>query len=491
MVLIPMGDIPALHAARLGADTIAIRIGEETLSWGELDLRAIRRARSLSARGVKQNDFVTLCLHNSCNFFEWTFAVWKLGATPHIVSPRTAVAEFEAMLNLAKPKIAVVSEYERLHHPCVVSADWGVDGAGAALPSAIARYWKAMSSGGSTGLPKVIVDHRTSAFDTESAYLRIRDGETVLNPGPLYHNAPFSVSHTALFKGGLLIGLPKFDAEASMRMIDKWKVTTVNFVPTMMHRMWRLPDEVKQQYDLSSLRNVWHMAAPMPAWLKETWIEWIGAENINEAYAGTEQLGATTINGVEWLAHRGSVGLPKNCDLKVLDDQGQPVAPGIIGEIFLRPHFLKPMFHYLGAETAENIETTTGFETLGDFGWVDDDGYLYLADRRTDLIISGGANIYPAEIENALIEHPLVRSAVVIGLPHEDLGSAAHAIIQPNDQASPPSQDDLVSYLTDKLVRYKIPRSFEFVDEDLRDDAGKVRRSKLKEERQPLAATAA
>jgi bile acid-coenzyme A ligase len=488
MVLIPMGDIPARHASRLGPDTIAIRIGGETLTWGELDQRATRRARSLAARGVEQNDLVTLSLSNSCNFFEWTFAVWKLGATPHIVSSRIAIAEFEAMLNLARPKVAVVSEFERLRNPDVVPADWGLDGPSAPLPSAIARYWKAMSSGGSTGLPKVIVDHRTSAFDTDTAYLRIQNGETVLNPGPLYHNAPFSVSHTALFKGGLLVGLPKFDAEAALCMIDQWKVTTVNFVPTMMLRIWRLPDEVKQQYDLSSLRNVWHMAAPMPAWLKEAWIEWIGAENINEAYAGTEQLGATTINGVEWLAHRGSVGLPKNCDLKVLDDQGQPVSPGVVGEIFLRPHFAQRMFHYLGSENAAKADTTKGFETLGDFGWVDEDGYLYLADRRTDLIISGGANIYPAEIENALMEHPSVRSAVVIGLPHEDLGSAAHAIVQPTDQASLPSQEELVSYLTAKLVRYKIPRSFEFVDEDLRDEAGKVRRSKLKEDRQHPAA---
>ena len=480
-MIIPMAAVPAHYTQQLGPDAVAVRHDGDALTWSDLDARSTRRAWALKERGVSQGDFVTLALPNGNALFEWTFAIWKLGATPHLVSSRLPQIELAALLELARPKALIASEQVGQSVPSALTPHFGLtEGKDDPLPEAMATYWKAMSSGGSTGRPKVIVDHKPAQHDTDSLYLKVGDGEVVLNPGPLYHNAPFSMSHNALFKGNQVVGMGKFEAEEALRLIDRWKVTSVNLVPTMMLRIWRLPQEVKDRYDISSLRNVWHMAAPMPVWLKLAWIEWIGAEKINEAYSGTEQLGATTINGVEWLTHRGSVGRPRNCKIQIQDECGKEVPFGTVGEIYFVPSNTAKQYHYIGSERRESA---AGHESLGDFGWVDEEGYLYLADRRTDLILSGGVNVYPAEIEGALMEHPGVQVAVVVGLPHADLGAAAHAIIQPNRSwAGDITPEALVEFLKGRLVAYKLPRSFEFVDSDLRDEGGKVRRSLLREQ---------
>ncbi|MGD9715132.1 MAG: acid--CoA ligase, partial [Thermomicrobiales bacterium] len=186
--------------------------------------------------------------------------------------------------------------------------------------------------------------------------------------------------------------------------------------------------------------------------------------------------------GVEWLSHRGSVGRPHLDKIKILDDQGRELPTGEVGEIFAMPASGQgSTYAYLGAESRSTLD---GYETLGDFGWLDDDGYLYIADRRTDMIVSGGANIFPAEIEGALLAHPEVEGAVVIGLPDDEFGAIAHAIVQPTAAARDTlDQDALIEFLRTRLVTYKLPRSFEFVDGPLRDDAGKVRRQQLREER--------
>jgi bile acid-coenzyme A ligase len=482
MLSIPLGNIPGHYAARLGSAAAAVRFGESATSWGDLDARSTRRAHALAVLGVVQGDMVTLSLDNSIDFFEWTFAVWKLGAVPHLVSWRVPDGELTAMLDLARPAAVIATEQERLAHLGALPTSWGLaEGKDDPLPQMVSPYWKAMSSGGSTGRPKIIVDHKPGSHVVGSTYLQVAEGEVVLNPGPLYHNAPFSMAHNALFNGNPLITTARFDAEETLRLIDRWNVASVNFVPTMMLRIWRLPDEVKARYDVSSLRNVWHMAAPMPAWLKKAWIEWLGAEKINEAYAGTEAVGATTINGVDWLAHEGSVGRPRNCVVRVLDEAGAEVPTGTVGEIWLKPTIANKGYHYVGAIQRGG---DGGFESLGDYGWVDDDGYLYLADRRTDLIISGGSNIFPAEVESAIMEHPSVEVAVVIGLPNEDFGSAVHAIVRLRDGHNQPVDcAGLLEFLRTRLVTYKLPRSIEFTDDPLRDDAGKVRRSQLREQR--------
>ena len=233
---------------------------------------------------------------------------------------------------------------------------------------------------------------------------------------------------------------------------------------------------------MSSLELVCHIAAACPAWLKEKWIEWLGPDRVWEVYSGTEALGATVIGGRDWLEHRGSVGrLAPGASVRILDEAGDDVTPGEIGEIHFRPAGGRgSTYHYLGAQPRARGE----WETFGDLGRIDAEGYLYIADRRTDLIISGGANIYPAEIEAAIDAFPGVLASVAIGLPDEDLGQRVHAIIEVRRDASL-DLDALRDFLTQRLVTYKLPRSFETTFERLRDDSGKVRRNALRDARRP------
>jgi bile acid-coenzyme A ligase len=303
-------------------------------------------------------------------------------------------------------------------------------------------------------------------------------------PGPLYHNAPFTYSCSGLAVGSHIVVLPKFDAEATLRAVAEHGATFILMVPTMMLRIWRLPEEVRNSYDLSSLEVIWHMAAPCPPWLKENWINWLGGERIFELYAGTEAQAVTIVRGDEWMAHKGTVGRCMIGEMKVVDPETGDDAPaGTIGEIYMRTSAAgSPTYKYLGAEP----RTLPGnWESLGDMGLIDADGYVFLSDRRADMILAGGANIYPAEVENALMEHPSVVSAAVIGLPDEDLGNRLHAVVQVGASIDPTQidEDELRVFLADRLVRYKIPRSFEYTAEQVRDDAGKVRRSALREQR--------
>ena len=334
-------------------------------------------------------------------------------------------------------------------------------------------------SGGSTGRPKVIVDRTPAVADPLTPMLeQIVDG-VMLNPGPLYHSGPFGLSHRAAFAGNHIVNMGKFDPLEVLRLIERHKVDWLYIVSTMMHRIWRLPDADRTRYDLSSLRTVYQMGSACPQWLKQNWIDWLGPEKIWELYSGAENPGRCVINGVEWLEHRGSVGkVQPGAKLGVFDDAGSPCAAGAIGEIGFMPVSDEFTFRYIGAEP----RMIGDYVSLGDLGYLDGQGYLYLVDRRTDLIVSGGVNVYPAEVEGALDAHPDVQSSVVIGLPDADLGHRVHAIVQPRE-SSELTGEDLREFLAASLVRYKIPRSFEFVDEPLRDNAGKVRRSALREER--------
>jgi bile acid-coenzyme A ligase len=271
--------------------------------------------------------------------------------------------------------------------------------------------------------------------------------------------------------------MDRFDAEECLRLIEAHQASWICLVPTMMHRIWNLPTATREKYDLSSLKCVWHMAAPCPVWLKTAWIEWLGADRIFEAYAGTEGAGVF-ITGEEWLRKPGSVGRVAPGTLSVLNSNGESCPAGEIGEIFY-PASANKKFHYLGQPLRCD---PSGRFSLGDLGHLDEDGYLFLADRRTDLILRGGANVYPAEVESALDAHPAVASSVVLGLASDDLGQRVHAIVQ----VSPESElgvEELDLFVRSRLSGYKCPETYEFVHLPLRDDAGKVRRSALKAER--------
>ena len=475
---IPLGNLLAHHAS-VTPGNIALIIGDERISFHELDARANRRARMLASRGVSHGDFVTIALRNGAEFYETSFATWKLGAIPNVISYQLAQPEVDAILGLLDPKVVIGFGPERLPGRNCLQAGAPVDDSLSAekLPDAISPNLKAMTSGGSTGRPKIILDAMPGQWDPKVTAFGQQPGDTLLNPGPLYHNAPFLGMHYGLFVGSTVVDMVKFDPSHALELIEQHRVNWVNLVPTMMHRIWRLGPEVLARYDLSSLRAVFHMAAPCSPWLKEAWIQWLGPERIFELYAGTERQGATLISGADWLQHKGSVGKPQSgSQIRVMDDVGRICAPGEIGEIYFLPDAgAGTTYRYIGSEPKRMGE----WESLGDLGWFDADGYLYLSDRRSDLILSGGANIYPAEVEAVLDAHPDVLSSIVIGLQDDDWGERVHAIVQ-RAQASALTEDDVLQFAAERLTRYKLPKSIEFTLAPLRDDAGKARRTALK-----------
>jgi bile acid-coenzyme A ligase len=274
--------------------------------------------------------------------------------------------------------------------------------------------------------------------------------------------------------------MEKFDAARVVDVIERHRITTFTATPTMLQRIADLPGVDGR--DFSSIDWILQGAAPMPPSLVHRWAKLIGYERIVMAYGMSEGLGLTALRGDEWLGHVGSVGRGfRGTEVRILDDSGRPVAPGEVGEIYLRAAGY-PGYRYLGG-AARLRQTDDGFVTAGDLGRLDADGYLYLADRRTDLIISGGANVFPAEVEIALIDHPKIADVVVIGLRHPEWGRRVHALIEPADPADPPTHDDVVRYAKGKLAAYKVPKTIEIVDAMPRSAATKINRRALVDER--------
>jgi bile acid-coenzyme A ligase len=451
-----------------------------TRTRAELDARTNRLARAYQTLGVTRDSFVTIGLPNGLEFYEAAVAAWKAGATPQPISSRLPSVERRAIIELANPSLVVGVDPGEAPGRATVPEAFEPDASISAepLPPVIAASFKAPTSGGSTGRPKLIVATQPAAWEPLEGFaglLRIpRDGVHLVT-GPLYHNGPFTTSLLALLAGNHLVVMPRFDASVVLALVAEHRVDWMYAVPTMMHRIWRLPERERARYDVSSLRCVFHMAAPCPPWLKQAWIGWLGGDVILELYGGTEAQAMTVITGTEWLAHRGSVGRPVLGEMIVLDADGKERPAGEVGEIWMRrgPD-AAASYRYVGA-TAKS--RPGGWESLGDMGWKDADGYIYLSDRDTDMILVGGANVYPAEIEAALDEHPRIASSCVIGLPDEEYGNRVHAIVQ---AAGTVELSDLEKFLAERLVRYKVPRTYELVTEPLRGDDGKVRRSALR-----------
>jgi bile acid-coenzyme A ligase len=461
-------------------NAVAVTCDGESITRQQLLEQGYSLAVYLAEHGTREGDMVTVAVPNSIDFFIAYVAAWRLGATPQPISSRLPQRELDAILDLANPSAIVGAEegaYEG--RTCIPFGFRAPHRDASHLPYVVSAAWKAPTSGGSTGRPKLIVSGDPAALNPDAPPPLLMDpGGCLVMPGPLYHNGPAVWSCQALLNGLTVALLPRFDAAQTLDAIQKHRGTVLYMVPTMMKRILRLPDDERLSRDLSSLRVVWHLAEPCPEWLKQAWIDWLGAERIFELYAGTEAQTATTISGPEWLAHRGSVGKVTPGTVMIADEDGNEVPVGEMGEVWMRSLREAPTYKYLGA-SARTREG--GWESLGDMGRLDADGYLYLGDRAADMILSGGANIYPAEIESAIQEHPSVKSCAVIGLPDEDKGNVVHAIIEADEAAL--SVDELKTFLGERLVVYKVPRTFEFVDFALRDDAGKVRRSALRAER--------
>ncbi len=458
----------------------AITCGDRYLTRAQLESAANRLARDLAAGGARLGDMVTIALPNSTDWYIAVAACWKVGAIPQPVSARLPERELSAILELADPSVVIGVPAEMAPGRRVLPTGYqpGADVADYPLPDVTSPAWKAPTSGGSTGRPKLIVSGDPAAFDEDGPpRFGAADGCMVM-PAPLYHNGPIVWSCSAWLAGSHVVVLPRFDAQATLAAIDQYQADTVYLVPTMMKRIWRLPEELRDSYDMSALRAVWHLAEPCPEWLKQVWIDWLGPDRIFELYAGTEAQAATIITGTEWLAHRGSVGRPAPGTVMICDADGNELPGGEQGEVWLRSLRDEPTYRYIGATARTR---TGGWESLGDMGWLDQDGYLYLGDRLQDMILTGGANVYPAEVEAALQEHPAVRSVAVIGLPDADMGNVVHAIVEADPQAV--SEDELLAFAAERVARYKVPRSIEYIDQPLRDEAGKLRRGALRAQR--------
>ena len=461
----------------------AVTADDRSLTRRELDRRSNRLARAYAELGVREGDLVTVALQNGAEFVEACCAIWKLGAIPQPVSWRAPQAERDAIVELADSRLVVGVAAGSYENRSTVPQGFEPDPqlSDDELPDAVSPSWKAPTSGGSTGRPKLIVATAPGLFDPEEPQSPFMQAEeTQLVPGPLYHNGPFVYAFRGLMLGHHLVVMSRFDAAGALELIERHGVNWALLVPTMMNRIWKLPEDVRARADVSSLRGFLHLAAPCPPWLKHAWIDWLGPERVVELYAGTEAQGVTIIDGDEWLRKPGSVGRAAlDSQVKILDPvTREELPPGEVGEVFmLPPDGPGSTYRYVGAEPRR---TEDGWDSIGDLGWLDEDGYLFLADRRADLILSGGSNVYPAEVEAALDEHPAVRTSCVIGLPDDDLGERVHAIV---DAVAPVTEEELRAHLAERLVPYKLPRSIELTDEPLRDDAGKVRRAALRAER--------
>jgi len=463
-------------------NTIMLDGTDDAVTRITLRQRADQMALALREQGVAPGVFVPIHLPTCTDFLVATIAIFKAGGTPMPVSDKLPQNELDHLLALAEARVIVSRQQHTL--TTLDPADFPGDiAADPELGVIVSNPIKALASGGSTGKPKLIITTGDALFDADNPIIpmlmRFEPTDLKYSPGPLYHNGPFWFSVNMLLRGGRVLLNQRFNADQCLAHIETYRPTVLNLVPTMMQRMLREP--AWETADLSSVRVVWHLAAPCPAWAKEAFIEKLGGERVLELWAATEGNGLTVIDGNDWLTRRGSVGKPIGTDILILDEQRNVLSPGEVGEIFTRIAGAPPPCEYRGTKNLEII--LDGYTSVGDLGWVDDDGYLYLADRRTDLIIAGGANIFPAEVEAIVSLHPKVKDVAVVGLKDEDLGRRVHAIVESFDAADPPTVEELTALCGEHLLRYKVPRSFEIIDALPRNEAGKIRRSQLRDER--------
>ncbi len=464
-----------------------------TYSWRELDRWSNRIARLLQELNVGEGDRVVLGLPNSPEMFVLLPAVWKLGAQPVPIRAALPPHEYNALLEITEPAAIVADWTEVAEIAPLLSTDAlkrSSELDDGPLPTKAANPMLAIGTGGSTGRPKLI-EHagavvggpRLTLQPLRRTLLESSDWHLVqLVCGPLYHIAPLMNCLQALIEGSTTVLMERFDAAQSLDLIEQFRPRMVIVVPTMMRRMLQTPGVADR--DLSSLELLFHTGAPCPPAVKQGWIDLIGAGKIVERYGGSEGIGGSFIRGDEWLAHPGSVGKPVGCDLRILDDHGNELPVGEVGLIYTRPfrgHPAASETRYIGADQMPT--TADGFMTLGDLGWLDEDGYLYIADRRVDMIVTGGANVYSAEVEAVLSQAEGVADVVVIGVPDEEWGRRVHAIIQPIDRSNPPANSELDVLCREHLAAYKVPKIYEYLPELPRNDAGKIRRSALVEER--------
>ncbi|HVU75179.1 MAG TPA: class I adenylate-forming enzyme family protein [Mycobacteriales bacterium] len=465
----PEPPVVSRHVAADGTET--------AFTWSELDRRSSQVAAALADRGLGQGDRLGIGLRNSPQLTLSVFAAWKLGAVP--VPMRWDLPEWE----LERLR-AVVDGNVHLGEDDIAWIDATAGGPVSDFADVVAPQSHGICSSGSTGLPKVILASRPGVYSPELArpfaekWGPVARPQTILVLGPMYHLNGFH-SFYNLLGGDRVIVLERFDGAQAIDVIERHRVSAFTCTPTMLKRMADVPGI--DDRDLSSIKVITQGAAPMPPGLVHRWAGLVGADKLIMSYGMSEGLGITAIRADEWMDKQGSVGRPaRDSEVRVLDADGNPAAPGEVGEVYLRSKAYGGST-YLGG--AQPTMTDEGFCTVGDLGYLDEDGFLFLVDRRSDLIISGGANIYPAEVETALMDHPKIRDIVIVGLDDEEWGRRVHAIVEPADPADPPSLDDVRAFAKSRLHPFKVPKSMELIDAIPRSAAMKVNRAALTEER--------
>jgi acyl-CoA synthetase (AMP-forming)/AMP-acid ligase II len=480
---------PAIIAARSG----------ESISYRELNERSIRCANLLSRAGLRAGDHLAMIMENHPRFLEISWAAQRSGLYFTPISWRFQPGEVEYIVRHSGARALIVSSEQRplaqsLSPDLPAMARFLVGGVAPGYTSYEAQLESSPSrpvyaetrgidmlySSGSTGTPKAVklaiedprVDGPSRLYRLFGERFGWGESTMYLMPAPLYHSGPLRFAMAMGYFGGTVIVMELFDARASLELCQRYRVTHVQWVPTMMVRLLKLPREEREAYDLSSLQCVIHGAAPISVEVKRAMIDWVGPI-LEESYSGTEGNGATLISSAEWLAHPGSVGRAAFGTLHIVDERGEELPAGQTGQIY----FDGPRFeYYKDPERTRDAYDARGWSTLGDIGYLDDEGYLYLTDRKSDVIISGGVNVYPIEAEHVLTAHPRVLDAAVFGLPDDDLGEIVHAVVQPvrMDDAGPELERELLEYCGSKIARFKCPRAIDFRADLPRHETGKL-----------------
>lgn len=499
---------PSIHSVALPEKpAIVMAHSGRALTYAALDARSNQGAQLFRSLGLRAGDKIALLLENRPEFFEIAWAAQRSGLYFVPISTKLQAGEVDyiladsgAMLLVTSRRLAEgmagIAATGRL--PCF-SVDRDTPGfrdfgaerdAQPASPVADAQAgYDMLYSSGTTGKPKGIKPQALSGdpittpdgvYLTATTMYGATEDTVYLCPAPVYHAAPLRWCMAMMRLGATVILMESFDAAQALDHIDRYRVTIAQFVPTHFIRMLKLPEKERLDHDLSSLQTVVHAAAPCPIPVKEAMLDWLGPI-VHEYYSGSEGIGATFIGPADWLKHKGSVGIPVGTNIHICDEEGEELPPRSEGMVYFSGG---PSFEYHNdPEKTEEARHPKGWATLGDIGWVDEDGFLYLTDRKSFMIISGGVNIYPQEIENHLVTHPKVVDVAVIGVPDDDMGEKVVAVVQPIDlaMADDALAAELMSFARASLSHVKAPRRIDFVAELPRQPTGKLHKRLIRD----------
>ncbi|HUN31568.1 MAG TPA: acyl-CoA synthetase [Trebonia sp.] len=499
---------PSWQAERTpDAPAIIMGASGEFTTYAQLEDRSIRIARALRAGGVQEGDTIAILMENNRQYLEIAWAAQRSGLRYTAINNHLRPAEAQYVLDdcgavalfSCEAMADVVSRLDLSVIGLLISATGRVPGfrryedflsSVAAGPLDGEREGREMLySSGTTGRPKGVRKQLPGTWfgDPRSAPAIIASGMSrycgdravYLCPAPLYHSAPLVWSMSLQRFGATIVVMESFDPAQCLELIERHRVTIAQFVPTMFTRLLRLPQAQRDRHDVSSLRIVMHGAAPCPVDVKRQMLDWWGPI-IHEYYAGTEDIGSTRIGPDEWLAHPGSVGKPAD-ECHIVGPDGTELPAGEPGLVYFAGG--RPFSYHNDAGKTDSITNSRGWRTLGDIGYLDSDGYLYLTDRQAHVIISGGVNIYPQEAENVLTGHPAVADVAVIGVPDAEMGESVKAVIQLADRAcaGPELTAELLAYCRERLASYKCPRTIDFADQLPREPNGKLYKRRLRE----------